>query len=103
MVCVPAAPNRVLLVKDCVTPDPAVQFPYTVGTLKLEIVMALVRADILTVPMFQGASIDTVVAAPALSKIAVSCARGKLASAGVPPDAVAHPVELQFCEPVKFQ
>lgn len=66
--------------------------------------MALVRADIFSVPIFQVEFIVIVpVTDPVLSKTAVSCANGKLFTAGAPPEDVAHPVADQFCAPAKFQ
>jgi hypothetical protein len=64
--------------------------------------MEVVRALALKVPIFQ-LPIVTVPAAPALSNIAVSCARGKLLTSGLPPDVSAHPVADQFCVPARFQ
>lgn len=66
--------------------------------------MALVRLPIFSVPIFQPELIVIVpVTDPVLSNTAVSCASGKLFTAGVPPDVVAHPVADQFCAPAKFQ
>jgi hypothetical protein len=66
--------------------------------------MAEVRVDISIVPTFMPAIAKfIVVAAPALSKTAVSCASGKLVIAGVPPLVVAHAVAFQLCVPVRFQ
>ena len=40
---------------------------------------------------------------PVLSNIAVSCAKGKFAAKGVPPDVKDQPIAFQFCAPAKFQ
>ena len=66
-------------------------------------VIALVLADASNVPMFHAALIVTVPADPVLSNTAVSCAKGKLLVAGTPPDDVAQPSALQFCDPARFQ
>lgn len=81
---------------DKVTPVPFIKSP---RKLLLDVptrVIALVLADALKVPMLMFGSIVTVPAAPPLSNIAVSCASGKLLMDGVPPDEVAHAVDVQF-------
>ena len=54
MVCVPIPWKYVKLPRDCVTPVPQVQSPYTATDPLPDKVMAMVRADILRVPMFHG-------------------------------------------------
>jgi len=67
-------------------------------------VMADVRPDMSMVPMFQAASMVIVpVTLPLSVNTAVSCARGKFATAGVPVEVVAQPVADQFCAPARFQ
>ena len=66
-------------------------------------VMALVRAEKSTVPTFQTASWLTLVMDTALSNTAVSCANGKLLTAGVPPELVAHAVAPQVLIPDRLQ
>ena len=67
-------------------------------------VIADVRPDILTVPIFHAALIVIVpVTLPVLLNTAVSWASGKLAAAGDPPLDVAQPVADQFCAPARFQ
>jgi len=65
----------------------------------------VVLADILTVPILKA--LLTVIVAPLFSPVAskkqVSCARGKLLSAGVPPLLVAHPVAVQLPPAARFQ
>ena len=65
-------------------------------------VQALVLLLAFRVPMLYD-NIDTVPALPALSNTAVSCARGKLLTAGDPPLLVAHAVADQSCVPARFQ
>ena len=104
--CVLPRPEKVIVPdKDIVVPVPLDQLPYTFGTIPaaMEIVTALVRVDMSTVPIFQLFPMLTLVAAPVLSNTAVSCARGKFAKAGDPPLLAAHPVENQLCAPVRFQ
>jgi hypothetical protein len=74
-----------------------------------ESVNAFVLADISTVPTFhpfeEPVPAVTVidVAVEALSKTAVSCAKGKLFIFGAPPEEVAQPFAYQSFAPVKFQ
>ena len=74
------------------------------GVFEVANVIAVVRADMSIVGKFQGSSIVIVpVTEPVLSNTAVSWARGKLLTPGVPPLPGAHAVALQFCVPAKFQ
>jgi hypothetical protein len=66
-------------------------------------VIALVRADISTVPIFTPPLGCANVTLPELVKAAVSCANGKLLILGVPDGVVAHAVAVQKFEPAKFQ
>lgn len=72
-------------------------------------VMALVLALMSRVPMFHpwfvppALIVIVPVTLPVLSNTAVSCAKGKLFTAGDPPDNVAHAVADQFCAPARFQ
>lgn len=105
MVCVPRPANVIVPgTLDEVTPVPNFQSPQTNGVLvEVVNVIAVVRNDASNVPMFQAASIVTVPALPVLSNTAVSCARGKLLTAGAPPEVAAQPVSLQFTAPERFQ
>jgi hypothetical protein len=86
-----------VVVPAMVTPDPFNQLPYTFGVpVVVENVIALVRADMSSVPILYDPPWLTVPAAPVLSKTAVSCASGKLAAAGVPPLDVAQAVAPQL-------
>ena len=48
-------------------------------------------------------SVIVPVTLPALVNVAVSWAKGKLLTAGVPVGVVAQPLADQFCAPAKFQ
>ena len=78
--------------------------PYIVGELDKDNVIAVVRFVMFIVPILKFWFIVIVpVTEPVSSKTAVSCGKGKFATAGVPPLLVAHPVAPQFCAPAKFQ
>ena len=68
-------------------------------------VIALVRPDISTVPVY-GMAVSSVivpVTEPALVNVAVSCANGKKLVLGVPVLVSDHPLADQFCAPARFQ
>jgi hypothetical protein len=86
-----------------VSPVPFVQLPKNDWLVEKLIVAALVLVPALKVPKSQLPSSVIVPIAPVLSSTIVSWASGKLLAAGVPPEAVAHPVADTDCVPAKFQ
>ena len=76
-----------------------------VGAADVASVIGTVRPERAIVPILYIAFIVTTMPLAGLLfvNVAVSCARGKFAKAGVPLDVVAHPVADQLAVPPKFQ